>query len=221
MIRLLKTLVWLGALVLCAALSYGWSGYRAATSAAPQLAAAADAAIAAGQGGASLGLDRQGIVVAVEDPAFFTHIGFDLTTPGAGHTTLTQSLPAPEGMVDMVSGLQRLRQTGYAIGLDRVLTKPQIMALFLTRVPMGRGPDGAPVTGIFAASQAHYADTPDRIAMDDFIRLVAAMADARNLAIGEADAALTERTARIKALIAGTCAPANHADIWLAACATQ
>ena len=36
--------------------------------------------------------ERLEMLLAVQDPAFYTHHGMDLSTPGAGLTTLTQAL---------------------------------------------------------------------------------------------------------------------------------
>ncbi|MEY1555492.1 transglycosylase domain-containing protein [Yoonia sp. R2331] len=217
--RLLRffTLLVLVALLGCGI--YGWIGYRDGLRASVELAPQADALIAAGQGGGALGPGRQAMLLAVEDPAFFTHVGFDLTTPGGGITTITQSLAKRQGFDEFIPGYRKLRQTTYAIGLERGLTKPQILALFLDSVSMGRGPDGDWITGLFPASLAHFDATPDAIPEDDFIALVAVMIAPRDLALGEADAVLQTRIARIKRLLEGACEPLGNSDVWLEGCA--
>lgn len=220
--RILRKILWLGVAVLLAALAYGWTGYRDARAAGPELAARADTLIANGRSGIALGQDRRALLLAVEDPAFGIHAGFDLTTAGAGATTITQSLSKREGFADFSPGLKKLRQTGYAIGLERSLTKPQILALFLDTVPMGRnapGPDAQWIDGIFAASQAHFGADPDAVSDEDFTRLIAVMIAPGDLSLAEPDDALAERVRRIIALGADECAPSGHEDVWLAGCA--
>ena len=217
--RLLKRLVLLGAALIIAALAYGWTGFRDARAAADTLAARADALIAEGRGGMALGQDRLDWLLAVEDPAFEVHAGFDLTTPGAGATTITQSLAKREGFADFTPGLKKLRQTGYAIGLETRLSKPQILALFLDSVPMGTGPDGSWIDGFFSASAAFYDAPPASIAPDAFHRLLAVLIAPGTLSLADPDPALDARAARIAALLAGQCAPIGHDDVWLNGCA--
>ena len=216
---------WVGLLCLlavCAVFGYGYSGWRDARADAEALKSQADQLIAEGRGGVALGLDRRAELLAVEDPAFEVHAGFDLTTPGAGTTTITQSLAKREGFADFTPGLQKIRQTGYAIGLESKLSKPEIMALFLESVPMGRGPEGQDaewISGLFAASEAHFGASPDRISDEAFRRLVAVMIAPGQLELAQPNLELAQREARIAALLAGRCAPIDNADVWLEGCA--
>ena len=216
--KLLRLTVWALALVLAAALIYAGTGYREAIADAPELSARADALIAAGQGGDDLGKEHKAMLLAVEDPAFYQHVGFDLTTPGSGITTLTQSLAKREGFADFRPGIKKLRQTAYAIGLERSLGKDQILALFLHSVDMGRGPDGDWITGLFAASDAHFGQPPAALSDADFARLVAVMIAPGELELAAPGPALETRVARIQALLAGDCRPDGNGDVWLAAC---
>ncbi len=210
-----------GLLLLCllASVVYGWIGYRDGLRDAVPLAQRADELIALGQGDSDLGLDHRAILIAVEDPAFYTHVGFDFTTPGAGITTITQSLSKRQAFDEFIPGYRKLRQTTYAIGLEKGLTKPQILTLFLETVSMGRGPDGNWITGLFAASEAHYGLPPQQISKDQFIALVAVMIAPRDLALGKSDAGLQDRIGRIARLLAGTCAPLSNRDVGLDGCA--
>ena len=219
---MLKRIVWLLVLVLVAALAYGGWGYRDARVDTPALAARADALIADGRGGAALGPERRALLLAVEDPSFLRHVGFDLTTPGAGATTITQSLAKREGFADFSPGLKKLRQTGYALGLEAGLSKPQILALFLDSVPMGRlgdGPDAAWVDGLHAASLALYQADPDTLPLRDFARLVAVMIAPGELRLSDPGPRLEARVDRILALTSGRCTPRDHDDVWLEGCA--
>ena len=217
--RFLRRVLLVLVLLLLAFGGYGWLGYRDAMAAASEAAARADALIAAGQGGEALGLARRDMLLAVEDPAFDAHVGVDFTTPGAGITTITQSLAKRMGFDEYRPGLAKIRQTGYALGLERRLTKPQILALFLDTAEMGRGPDGDWITGFFAASEAHFGAGPAEIEEAAFLSLVAVLIAPGTLSISPPNPALTERLARIEALLAGVCVPSGHDDVWLEGCA--
>ncbi|WP_211096175.1 transglycosylase domain-containing protein [Flavimaricola marinus] len=198
---------------------YGYTGYRDARADAQSLEQEANALIAAGQGGVALGVDRRAILLAVEDPAFGSHYGVDFTTPGAGATTITQSLAKSDGFADFTPGLHKIRQSGYAIGLEAALTKPQILALFLNRVPMGAGPDGTWIDGLYAASEAHFGASPSDVPLDAFLKMVAVMIAPGALKLADVDAPeLIERAGRIAALVEEECEPASHSDVWLEGC---
>lgn len=218
--RFLRRVVWIGLFALILAAGYGYLGFRDARADAPELAVAADALIADGRGGVHLGLDRRAMLLAVEDPSFSAHAGFDFTTPGAGITTLTQSLAKQEGFADFTPGLQKIRQTGYAIGLETRLSKPQILALWLDRAQMGRagGPDAGWIEGFFTASQLAFGDHPARITEDEFLHLVAVAIAPATFDLTDPGPALDQRVARIRALLAGDCTPDGNSDVWLTAC---
>ena len=217
--RLFRTVLWLALLALLLVGGYGYLGYRDARAAAPELGKRADALIAAGRGGVALGMDRQAMLLAVEDPAFASHYGLDFTTPGAGPMTITQSLAEAEGFADFTPGLRLVRQTGFAIGLEAALSKPQILALYLDDVPMGAGPDGPWLTGLFAASEAVFDAPPSAVTEADYLALLAVIIAPDALPLVGEDAARDARVDRIRRLVAGDCAPAGHGDVWLEGCA--
>ena len=111
-----------GFLLICIA-SFGWlagKAWRDARVAGPELSARADALIADGKGWQMLGPVRRKWLLIVEDPTFETHEGIDLTTPGAGITTITQSLSKRLAFDDFQPGIAKLRQTAYAMSLEGV-----------------------------------------------------------------------------------------------------
>ncbi|MET1414747.1 transglycosylase domain-containing protein [Roseibium sp. HPY-6] len=198
---------------------YGASGYLDAISDSKELEARADRLIAADLGGASLGNERYRQLLTVQDPAFEAHGGIDMSTPGAGVTTITQSLAKRLGFEDFTPGIGKIRQTGYALGLERELTKAQIMALWLDTLEMGRGPDGW-VTGFHQMSETVYGSTPDAIEADEYLTLLAVLIAPGRYKLGTDDNALRERTDRIRRLLAGECTPNGNSDVWLEGCSS-
>jgi hypothetical protein len=220
MMWLLRRLVGLLLVLALALFAYGGWGFWQAWRAAPALAMRADVLIAEGRGGIGLGTGRAAQFLAVEDPAFSAHIGVDPTTAGAGATTVTQALAKQLASDQFVPGLAKIKQSGYALGLEQRLSKQQILALFLDTVPMGQGPGGVGwVDGIFAASLAHFGKPVADLSDPDFISLIAVMIAPADLSLAAPSPALADRVARIEALLAGKCAPLEHGDVWLDGCA--
>lgn len=218
--RVIRTVFWLGLLFVVLTVGYGYLGYRDARDQGRVLAQEANALIKNGLGGVALGIDRRAMLLAVEDPAFGSHYGVDFTTPGAGAYTITQSLAAPYGFADFTPGLRRIRQSGFALGLEVVLTKPQILALFLDRVPMGPAPNGTYLQGFNTASQLHYGAAPGDIPREDFVRMIAVIIAPTRIRLDTPeDPELIERVARIEALLQTQCVPNGHGDVWFEACA--
>jgi len=178
----------------------------------------ADYLIATGRSGADLGEGRLNRLLMVQDPAFYSHSGVDLSTAGAGLTTVTQSLSKRVAFTEFRGGIPKIRQTVYAMRLEKLLTKEQIIALFLDTVPMGKGPDGWMV-GFFSASDAIFSEPPDKISMTRFLTLVAVMIAPRQYDLLGNDVALGERVRRITLLVKGHCKPADQRDVWLTGCA--
>lgn len=199
---------------------YGGKGWLDAHRDAPALITRANAVIAEGRGGNSLGNGHLDILLAVQDPGFANHNGIDLTTPGAGLTTLTQSLAKRLAFDAYEPGIAKLRQTTYAYGLSSVLSKEQQVALFLETAEMGRSESGW-VTGFFNASTSFFGRPPDQLDRREFISLVATLIAPAVLHPANPDQRLIERIERIERLIADRCQPVGWRDVWLEGCASQ
>ncbi|MGF0540327.1 transglycosylase domain-containing protein [Agrobacterium sp. ES01] len=208
--------LFLGLLVVSAFL-YGAKGYWDALSDAPQLSQRADDLIAQGHGGDSLGAAHLAILLKVQDPSFTSHPGVDFSTPGAGLTTITQSASKRLAFKEFHPGIGKIRQTGYAMGLESRLSKEQILALWLDTLEMGKGPDGW-MRGFYNASSAIYGRPPAELSNAEFIRMVAVLIAPGSYKLGESDAELDGRVARIERLVAGSCVPEGWSDVWLEGC---
>ena len=196
---------------------YAATGWIDAARDAPQLAARADRLIANGRGGDGLGHDRLNQLIMVQDPGYWEHGGVDFTTPGAGNTTITQSLAKRLAFSDFQPGFRKIRQTTYAISLSRRLSKEQVLALFLDNVPMGTGPDGW-VRGFFDMSMHAFGRLPRELNTDEFAQLVAVMIAPSRFSLITPGADLRHRTTRITRLWKGECLPLGHGDVWLEGC---
>lgn len=218
---LMRRLLWLFGLLLvlvvAAAALYGFKGYLDARSDGAALRNRADRLIAEGRGPDALGPGRAEAVLKVQDPGYREHGGVDFATPGAGLTTLTQSLAKRLAFEDFKPGIGKIRQTGYALGLEQVLDKTQIYALWLDTLEMGNGPDGW-MTGFFRASRSIFQKEPTALSDSEFQALVAVLIAPGRYDLRAPSEDLRERIRRIDRLVAGQCAPVDHGDVWLEGC---
>ena len=198
--------------------AYAASGFFDARADAHRLAARADWLIQNHRGAADLGPGRVDQVLLVEDPGYWNHGGVDLTSPGAGLTTLTQSLSKRVGFSEFKPGIRKLRLMGYALGLESRLSKQQILALYLDTVWMGRGPNGS-MAGYFEASRIIYGRPPSALSDREFLTLVAVSIAPRELTLAHPNPQLLERVSRIERLVQNQCRPKGLRDVWLEGCA--
>ncbi len=208
------------ATIVAAALTYTADGYFDAQRDARLLAPRADRLIAEGRGAAGLGHGRIEQLLLVDDPNFGRHSGIDFSTSGAGLTTLTQELGKSLGFTRFRPGVNKIRLIGYAMGLERRLTKAQIIALYLDEVGMGRGPNGW-MTGFYEASRSIYGRPPHLLTEGEFLSLVAVPIAPRMFDLQRGNDALRSRVARIQRLVGGQCQPTGLRDVWLEGCAAR
>lgn len=217
----MKKLLKFGALVVVLALiaagGYGAKGYYDATSASDLLRDRADKLIANDRGGDALGAQKLGQLLLVQDPTFRSHSGVDHSAPGAGVTTITQSVSKRLAFEKFTPGLGKIRQTGYALGLEGTLSKDQILALWLDTLEMGNGPEGW-MTGFHTASEAIYSQPPASLTDEQYFRLLAVLIAPGKYNLLSNDDDLSDRVKRIAKRIAGDCSPIDNSDVWLDGC---
>jgi membrane carboxypeptidase/penicillin-binding protein len=95
-------------------------------------------------------------LLRVEDPQFFTHHGIDLSTPGAGLTTITQGLVKQLYFERFTPGFAKLKQSLIAIfALDALVSKDTQLQLFINTVYLGEN-EGQSVNGFAQGAQAYF-----------------------------------------------------------------
>lgn len=173
--------------------------------------------IADSQGPDALGQERLGLLLLVEDPAFYTHNGIDFSTPGAGATTITQSVSKRLTFTRFKPGLRKLRQSAYAIELEQQLSKREILAWALRELEF-RKASRRWIKGFHKASIAFFGKPIAEINTDQYLLMIASAIAPRDLNVDRPTAKLLERVRRIKKLARGSCKPLNHSDVWLDGC---
>jgi membrane carboxypeptidase/penicillin-binding protein len=95
-------------------------------------------------------------LLKIQDPGFYAHKGVDLSTPGAGLTTITQSIVKKLYFKEFKPGFRKYKQSIIAIFVvNQMLEKDEQLEIFLNSVYMG-SPNGNEIYGLSKASQAYY-----------------------------------------------------------------
>lgn len=158
-------------------------------------------------------------LLAVEDPAFRTHHGIDVSTPGAGWTTIPQGLAKDLYFDAFRPGpLAKLEQSLAAVVLDARFPKERLLRLFLGTVYLGESPSG-PVNGLGPGARVWLGKDIRALDRREFRALVAMVVGPNEYRVGSARGA--ERAVRIERLLAGECRPAGWRDVTYEACARE
>ena len=162
---------------------------------------------------------RREMLLRVEDPGFFGHRGIDLSTPGAGMTTITQSLVKHFYFDDFQPGFAKLEQSLIArFVLDPAMPKEAQLTAFLNSTPFGTA-RGRRVTGFAEAARVYYGRELAALGDREFLSLVAMLMAPARLDPLRHPAANAERVRRIERLLAGRCAPRGLRDVAYEGCA--
>jgi membrane peptidoglycan carboxypeptidase len=156
-------------------------------------------------------------LVAVEDPAFFSHPGVDFRSPGAGWTTITQGLVKLHYEGPMQGLFGKPRQSIIALALNRTLDKRSQLTLFLNTAYLGQI-NGGQIRGFSQAADHYYGHNFRELTFDQFLGLVATLLAPNRLDPIHSPAANLERVQRIQALLASRCAPLGWRDVYLNGC---
>lgn len=162
-------------------------------------------------------------LLAVEDPAFREHSGVDLSTPGAGWTTITQGLAKHYCFDDFrPGGRAKLDQILCSLHLDRAVSKDDQLLLLLNGAGLGPRRDGEGwVEGFPAAAGEHFGERLSELSDREFLTLVAMLVGPRRFHPTLGAEALDERVHRIERLLAGECQPTGWRDVYYEACRSE
>lgn len=123
----------------------------------------------------------QDATIAIEDPYFYQHGGIeptailravfvDVTTLGLnqGGSTLTQQVVKNTLLTNDKSITRKLKEWILALKLEKVLTKNQILELYLNQAPYG-----GPIYGVEAASEAFFGHSASNLSIPESAYLAA------------------------------------------------
>jgi len=161
---------------------------------------------------------RQAMLLKVEDPTFWTNRGIDLSSPGAGMTTLSQGLGKRIFFNDFEPGLAK----GELMALTRFALYPKVekrrtLQAFLASAYFGTH-QGRAVTGFADGAETWFGKPLSKLSDDEFVELEAMLLAPDSLKPGRDDAGRAERARRIKRLLANACRPTGLRDVRLEGC---
>jgi membrane peptidoglycan carboxypeptidase len=150
------------------------------------------------------------MLLKVEDPQFFTHGGVDFSTPGAGITTITQSLVKHLYFEKFSPGFAKLKQTLIAAyALDPLMPKQEQLRLFINMAYFE-----ANLRGFEPAAQRFFGKPFSQLSEDEFTAIVAMLIAPEVFHVKTAPARNQERVARIKKLARGDYQPRGLFDLY-------
>jgi membrane carboxypeptidase/penicillin-binding protein len=163
---------------------------------------------------ADLPRERLEELIKIEDPAFLSHSGVDLRTPGAGLTTITQALVKIFYFKQFKPGLSKLKQTLIArYAVHPLVSKQDQITLLLNYAYLGRC-RGEEMRGFPAAAQCYYGRKLEGLREDEYLSLIAMLIAPDTFNPVFNPRANKDRVDRIKKVISGKYIPKRHMDIY-------
>ncbi len=152
------------------------------------------------------------ILIKVQDPGFYNHKGIDLTTPGAGLTTITQAIVKKMYFEKFKPGIAKIKQSLIArFVVNELIPKKDQLTIFINTMYFGNV-DDKPIVGLEHAAKAYYDQTVNNLTEEQYISLIAMIVMPGTFHIIEHPEWNRDRTNRIKALIAGKYKPKKLMD---------
>lgn len=164
--------------------------------------------------------EQKRALLAVEDPNFYRHRGVDLSTPGAGWTTITQGLVKVlfyDGFSPGPLRYRKINQTIIALALDRRVSKDEQLRLFVNAVYLGER-DGREVVGFEDGARSYFGKGFAELTREEYLALVATIVAPNDLSVATHPAENAERVRRIERLLAGGCSPRGLGDVYYEGC---
>lgn len=183
----------------------------------PALVAARMAAVEPALAADQLSAEYLHILLTVEDPEFFSHPGVDLSTPGAGLTTITQALAKDLYFEQFRPGIAKVKQSLLALVLNLRVDKWTQLDLFINTVYLGNDSSRS-VEGFPAAARVYFNKEFSALTREEYIALVAMIIGPNALSVSHHPEKNAERVRRIERLLRGDCKPAGLNDVYYEQC---
>jgi membrane carboxypeptidase/penicillin-binding protein len=141
-------------------------------------------------------------LLAVEDPHFFSHKGWDFG--GGTMTTITQSLVKGLYFRQFRPGIRKIRQSLIArFALDPQLSKKDQLRLFINTIWLG-SIDGRPIEGFAGGARVFYGKSFADLTFDEYLSLLV-FDRPGELNVRASPEGNARRVRQIKRLLAGRC----------------
>jgi len=153
-------------------------------------------------------------LLKVEDPSFYHHNGVDLSTPGAGMTTITQGMVKYLYFKNFRPGVAKLRQSLIArFAVNALIPKDEQLLVFVNTVWLGTH-NGTPVHGFGEAADVYYNKSFNDVTHDEYLALVAMVIAPFRFHIENQPEGNADRVYRIKSLLSGEYQPSGLMDLY-------
>ncbi|UCS94811.1 transglycosylase domain-containing protein [Echinicola marina] len=151
-------------------------------------------------------------LLKIQDPNFYHHKGFDISTPGAGVTTISQGLVKLFYFERFKPGIAKIKQSLIArYAFDPLTPKDTILKLFINHAYMGQGNRTA-IYG-FANAAEFYFDKPFReLSHDEYLALIAMIRAPNAFHFINKREANDLRVQRMKRYLSGKYIPKDNSD---------
>jgi len=153
-------------------------------------------------------------LLKIQDPNFYNHKGVDISTPGAGVTTISQALVKMYYFKDFKPGIQKIKQTLIAkFAFDNLTPKDTILKLFINEVYLGQN-GGQAVKGFERASSAYFNKSFKALTWDEYLSIVAMIRAPLTYHCIRNKVVNLDRVSKIKRMLSGEYTPVDNSD-WL------
>lgn len=153
-------------------------------------------------------------LLAVEDPEFYQHKGVDLSTPGAGLTTITQAMVKYLYFDDFRPGFMKIEQTLIAwLAVNPLIGKDEQLTVFINTAYLGHV-DGADVRGFPSAAKVYFGKAFDELTDDEYLSLIAMLIAPNGFSIKYHPDKNRERVELIKRVLSGEYRPKANRDVY-------
>jgi membrane carboxypeptidase/penicillin-binding protein len=153
-------------------------------------------------------------LVTIQDPGFYEHKGVDFSTPGAGLTTISQSIVKRLYFRNFKPGIRKLKQSLIAaFVVNKYLSKQVQLEIFINSVYMGMH-DGEAVYGLAKSSRHYFEKDISELSDDEYIALLAMLIGPDRYHVLNASYMNKRRVNRIKSVLSGDYQPKGLMDVY-------
>ncbi|WP_215225286.1 transglycosylase domain-containing protein [Echinicola shivajiensis] len=151
-------------------------------------------------------------LLKIQDPNFYHHKGFDISTPGAGVTTLSQGLVKLFYFERFKPGIAKIKQSLIArFAFDPLTPKDTILKLFINHAYMGQGNRKA-IYGFENAAEFYFNKPFKELNNDEYLALIAMIRAPNTFHFINKREANDLRVSRIKRYLSGNYTPKDNGD---------
>lgn len=152
-------------------------------------------------------------LLKIQDENFYNHKGFDISTPGAGVTTISQGLVKMYYFDNFKPGIQKIKQTLISrFAFDIMTPKDTILKLFINEVYLGQN-NGKEVKGFENAANVYLLKSFKELSWDEYLALVAMIRAPNKFHIIKDKDVNEQRVSRIKKVLSGEYIPVDNSDL--------